>query len=93
VTYSRRKFARRPCSRDPQTNCDERLLAALRELGRQLDPLPEHAAAAARSAFSAVASDPESSSQHPRCQSIVTLINGRCTAPVGDQVNDIVPLA
>jgi hypothetical protein len=65
VTYSRRKYARRACSRDLKTNRDERLLATLRELGRLLDPMPEHAAAAARSAFSAAASCSESSSQHP----------------------------
>ena len=91
MTYSRRKSARRPCSRDLKTNRDERLLATLRELGRLLDPMPEHAAAAARSAFSAAASCSESTSQHPRCQSAVPLINGRCTAPVEHRVHGIVP--
>jgi hypothetical protein len=74
VTYSRRNSTRRPCSRDLQTDRDERLLDTLRELARHLDPLPEHAAAAARSAFTAAASDPRSSSQSTPCQSTVTLI-------------------
>jgi hypothetical protein len=74
MTYSRRNATRRPCSRDLQTDRDERLLETLRELARYLDPLPEHAAAAARSAFTAAASDPKSSSQSIPCQSTVTLV-------------------
>lgn len=47
------------CSRQLQIDRDEHLLASLCELGRQLDPVPQHTAAAACSLFSAAVARPE----------------------------------
>jgi hypothetical protein len=58
VTYSRRN-SRRGAREPPSGGDDEQLLTSLRELFGQLDPLPEHIAAVARSALSAAASRTE----------------------------------
>lgn len=55
--YSRRSSARCECLLQLRAERDERLLARLCELGRLLDPVPEHVAAAARSAFTDAAVD------------------------------------
>jgi hypothetical protein len=65
VICSQRSSARLACPQ-PQTDCDEHLLTSLCELARRLDPVPEHIAAAARSAFSAATSRPQMQlSTHP----------------------------
>jgi hypothetical protein len=61
VICSRRSPTTFPCSLRLQEDRDERLLARLGELGRRLDPMPEHAVAAARLAGSA----PVSQSKNP----------------------------
>jgi hypothetical protein len=59
VTCSRRSSGKLPRSLQPQAGRDDRLLARLRELAQRFDPMPEHTAAAARSAFSAAVSESE----------------------------------
>jgi hypothetical protein len=50
VICSRRSSTTSLCSLRLQADRDERLLARLCDLGRRLDPLPDHAVAAARCA-------------------------------------------